>query len=98
MFKNIDMSKGINNANSTNDDKLQEFINNASGSEPTRKIGGVKKGMILKDEKDKRTKRVTIYLTQEEHDFIKDIANSYRMTIAEYSRTKILTDDKPLQI
>ena len=54
--------------------------------------------MILKDEKDKRVKRITLYLTQEEHDYLKSIAKSYRMTIAEYSRTKLLTDDKPIEI
>lgn len=62
------------NTENVDNDKLQEFINNASGSEPTRKIGGVKKGMILKDEKDKRTKSVTIYLTQDEYDYIKNIS------------------------
>ncbi|EMZ37223.1 hypothetical protein [Helicobacter bilis] len=95
MFKSVNLNQKTENAN---DDKLQEFINNASGSEPTRKIGGVKKGMILKDEKDKRVKRITLYLTQEEHDYLKSIAKSYRMTIAEYSRTKLLTDDKPIEI
>lgn len=54
--------------------------------------------MILKDEKDKRVKRITLYLTQEEYEYIENIAKSYRMTTTEYSRTKLLTDDKPIEI
>ena len=95
MFKSVNLNQKTENIDN---DKLQEFINNASGSEPTRKEGGIKKGMKLKDEKDKRVKHVAIYLTQEEHDYLKNIAKSYRMTIAEYSRTKLLTDDKPIEI
>ncbi|AQQ58883.1 MAG: hypothetical protein SPJ83_06460 [Helicobacter sp.] len=95
MFKKVNLKQKAENIDS---DKLQEFINNASGSEPTRKIGGVKKGMILKDEKDKRVKRITLYLTQEEYEYIENIAKSYRMTTTEYSRTKLLTDDKPIEI
>lgn len=95
MFKKVNLKQKAENIDS---DKLQEFINNASGSEPTRKIGGVKKGMILKDEKDKRVKRITLYLTQEEYEYIENIAESYRMTTTEYSRTKLLTDDKPIEI
>ncbi len=95
MFKKVNLKQKAENIDS---DKLQEFINNASGSEPTKKIGGVKKGMILKDEKDKRVKRITLYLTQEEYEYIENIAKSYRMTTTEYSRTKLLTDDKPIEI
>lgn len=95
MFKKVNLKQKAENIDS---DKLQEFINNASGGEPTKKIGGVKKGMILKDEKDKRVKRITLYLTQEEYEYIENIAKSYRMTTTEYSRTKLLTDDKPIEI
>lgn len=40
MFKKVNLKQKAENIDS---DKLQEFINNASGSEPTKKIGGVKK-------------------------------------------------------